>query len=230
MIDKILDQFPPHEHYVEPFGHSAITLLNKTPCGGVETYNDRSSIVADFFRVLADPEDFETFHNRVDSISEAHTKEECINTWDEQENRIERTAMWFVGVRDAFDNNFESVSTAILSSNRDKGALKWRKKVDRLPQVHDRLLTVQVEHDDWKNIIRRYQDEGYLVYCDPCNTEMDENDHQDLIDGLLEYNGAVVLRGVRYETLGEQGWEKKTLLDGVVWRNPEAIKRSSFFV
>ncbi len=50
---RIVEQFPPHHTYVEPFGGCASVLLNK-PLAKVEIYNDLDERITRLFRVLRD--------------------------------------------------------------------------------------------------------------------------------------------------------------------------------
>src|SRR5665213_4066190 len=51
---KIIEQFPAHRCYVEPFGGSASVLLAKERAA-VEVYNDLDGELANLYRVLRDP-------------------------------------------------------------------------------------------------------------------------------------------------------------------------------
>ena len=60
----IIDHFPPHNIYVEPFGGAASILMRKSrSCG--EVYNDIDGDVVNIFRVLQDPEKANELSKRV---------------------------------------------------------------------------------------------------------------------------------------------------------------------
>ena len=51
LAEWIAGTFPPHEHYVEPFGGSLAVLLAKAP-SRMETVNDLDGGLVTFWRVL----------------------------------------------------------------------------------------------------------------------------------------------------------------------------------
>ena len=53
IAEEVIAHFPPHAHYVEPYGGGASILLRKPRCVG-EVYNDLNGEVVNFFRVLRD--------------------------------------------------------------------------------------------------------------------------------------------------------------------------------
>src|ERR1700736_893280 len=53
LCHRIIEQFPQHHTYVEPFGGAASVLLNKPPAV-VEVYNDLDQRITRLFRVLRD--------------------------------------------------------------------------------------------------------------------------------------------------------------------------------
>ena len=56
LAGRLVELFPPHEHYVEPFGGSLSVLLAKAP-SRMETVNDLDRHVMTFWRVLRDRPD-----------------------------------------------------------------------------------------------------------------------------------------------------------------------------
>src|SRR5205085_8078546 len=53
LCQRIIEEFPPHHTYVEPFGGAASVLLNKPPAV-VEVYNDLDQRITRLFLVLRD--------------------------------------------------------------------------------------------------------------------------------------------------------------------------------
>lgn len=56
LASRIIELFPEHRTYLEPFGGGASVLLNKQPVE-IEIYNDLDSRITRLFRVLPEPGD-----------------------------------------------------------------------------------------------------------------------------------------------------------------------------
>ena len=251
MSKRILSFFPPHESYVEPFGGGASILLAKKPCAGVTTYNDLDSVVCDFFRTIADPAKFEEFYDHVRLLPLSRELfYEYRDTWANFKG-IERVARWFLVARQSFAGKQEDWGYSVLPSR--KAIKSWLSAIALLPEVHQRLQSVQIEHNDFRKILKTYKGEGYLAYCDPpyiadmrksggYRHEMTDQDHRDLVVLLLKYDGAVVLSGYEheiYKPLTDNNWvldrfdvalSAARQSEGVkrtecIWRNPECMRR-----
>jgi len=97
---------------------------------------------------------------------------------------------------------------------------RWLSAVDALPDLHERMMRVQIECCDWRIVLDRYAGPGWLAYCDPpyvhgarrsggYEHELRDRDHRELVQTLLTYDGAVVLSGYRtplYDPLEAEGW------------------------
>ena len=151
------------------------------------------------------------------------------------------------------------------SSGMSSQTAQWISSFDNLPRVHQRMQCVQIECCDWRDVLKRFAGPDWLAYCDPpyvlgvrkaggYQHELRDSDHEDLIQTLLRYDGAVVLSGYNspiYAPLADAGWDKieievvcsaagRTRVSGLqgagnakakqrrvecLWRNPEALRR-----
>ena len=225
MVTKLLPLLPPHKIYVEPFGGGASLLFAKAP-SPVEIYNDIDSGLVNFFRVIRDPEKFDKFYRLV--CLTPYSREEydyCRSTWEECDDEIERAYRWFVVARMSFSGGFSnSWSFAVTNSCRNMAATcsKWLSTIEMLPQIHQRLMRVQIEHSDFRNIFNIYDTPDTLFYCDPpyvhdtrtgtrYKHEMTDKDHEELVRILLNIKGMSLLSGYKhsiYEPLEKVGWQR----------------------
>lgn len=215
----------PHKIYVEPFGGGASVLLAKRP-SPIEIYNDIDSGLSDFFLVLSNPKDFDSFYRRVITLPYSR---EIFNIfrkeWIHEKERIERVAKWFVVARQSFSGCFDtSWSFSVSQSRRGMAQVVsgWLSCLEGLPKVHQRLQRVQIEHDDWLKILDRYDSKKTLFYLDPpyiLSTrkgmvyahEMTDKQHKELVRRIKKIEGKVVLSGYEhkiYQSLQQQGWKK----------------------
>ena len=225
----ILSHLPPHRIYVEAFGGGASLLFAKPP-SPVEVYNDIDEGLVNFFRVLRDPERFARFQ-RLAALTPYSRAEHrlCRETWQDQNDPVERAYRGFVTARMGFSGRFTSDSWgfAVTASNRGMAETisRWLGSVEMLPAVAGRLLRVQVECQDWRDCLRTYDTPDTLFYLDPpypAETrrsgryphEMTDADHDDLLASVLEIEGKAMLSSypnARYRSvLGSAGWERRT--------------------
>jgi len=225
MTAKLLPLLPQDHHtYVEPFGGGASMLFAKRP-SPVEVYNDLDSGLVNFFRVLRDPDRFEEFHRKVSLTP--YSREEfyfCRDTWADDD--IERAYRFFVTARMSFSGDMGGgMSTVITTSSRGMASTcsKWLSIIEQLPQISERLLRVQIEHQDWRVILERYDTERTLFYLDPPYVhstrkagkyahEMTDEDHAELVERLLNIKGMAILSGYAseiYVPLQDAGWMRE---------------------
>ena len=226
MVKKLLPLIPQHKIYVEVFGGGASILFAKEP-SPVEVYNDLNSDLVNFFRVLRDPQKFAEFHRLVSLTP--YSREEynfCRKTWESSEDDVERAYRWFVVARMSFGGIFgNGWGYAVTASSRGMSKITsaWLSAIDMLPEIHERMMRVQIDNDDFRIIIPRYDTPDTCFYMDPpyvpetrksqdvYKYEMTLQDHQDLVAMLLDVKGAVILSGYRHDThtpLELAGWTR----------------------
>jgi len=224
-IVPLLEQIQ-HSRYIEPFGGGASILFAKRPVS-VEVYNDVDSGLVNFFRVLCDPDLFEQFYRRVEM---APYSRELFNEarvrWRDEPDPVKRAALWFVVARQSFGGKFGSgFGTVVTASSRGMAETcsKWISTIDSLPQVSERLRRVQIEQADWRVILERYDTDETLFYVDPpyvsstrsaekYEHEINEEDHEDLVNCLLTIDGMAILSGYASDIsvpLEQAGWKRQ---------------------
>lgn len=209
MAAKIVPLMPNAERYVEVFGGGASVLLARDP-SGVETYNDLDRSLYDFFSVLSDPDKFLLFKRRVEALPVSRDfYNEYRSGWENEPDQIKRVAMWFYVARLSFSGRFgESVGYSVSESRRNMAisSSRWLSAIDRLPAIHARLQRVQIENNDWRDVIDTHDDKDCLFYLDPpyiMSTrksggyahELTDGDHADLVERLRTLKGSFVLSG-----------------------------------
>lgn len=206
--------------YIEPFGGSGAILFAKEP-SPVEIYNDLFSDLVTLYRVLRDPKAYKKLiqfleHSPYSREMFGESKEALAG---ETLSSVERAGHFFIAIRQSF-----SGLGSYWSSAGKVGKAKstpYRHAIDRLPEVHERLRHVHIEHKDAVECIKHYADSKSLVYCDPpyvfgtrvspaaYKYEYTDEQHEQLIETLLTVPGHKVLSGYQssiYEPLLDAGW------------------------
>jgi DNA adenine methylase len=217
-LNWLLPLLPKTHHYCEPFGGSAAVLLNISP-SPVETYNDIDGEVVNFFKVL---------RNNKEELIEAigltpfSYEEFCIAIEGDREGLtdIERARRFFIRARQVRTGLAQTATpgrwaTCYMTSRRGmSGAVsRWLGSVESLPEVAERLLRVQIENRPAIEVIKRYDSEDTLFYCDPpyppeirgdiraYGYEMDIKGHEELASVLQNCKGKVALSSYKCELL-----------------------------
>lgn len=245
----IIEHFPPHRVYVEPFGGAASVLFRK-PISYAEIYNDLDDEVVGLFRVLQDPAGSARLHELLKLTPFARSEFELAyqSTEDpiEQARRlIIRSFMGFGsdGCNDARPTGFRS------NSNRSgtTPAHDWVNYADNLDSTIARLRSVIIENRDAKLVMERHDGPETLHFCDPpylletrgagmgknYRHELSDQEHDELLEFLCALSGMVVLCGypsAKYDDALRDWYrvERIALADGarkrieVLWINPAA--------
>jgi DNA adenine methylase len=226
LASRIVDLLPPHRTYVEPFGGAAAVLFGKRPAT-LEVYNDVDSGLVTFFRVLRD---------RPDELARAlrltpYSREEftdCVRTWEQVEDDVERARRWYVRCRQAFAASSATVGWGYERTGATRGGTRsgsFATSVQSLERFAERFRRVQVEHLDWREVLRRYDGPKACFYLDPpyhpdtrgrdrhcCYAhELEAADHDDLVAAAIALQGSVLLSGYdhpSYRALDDAGFER----------------------
>jgi DNA adenine methylase len=219
-LDWLLPLLPKTTHYCEPFGGSASVLINREP-SPVETYNDLDGEVANFFRVLREQKDALVEAIGLTPFSREEF-EQSISVNVDRVSDLERARLFYVRARQVRTGLAQTASSGrwahcLLTSRAGMaGAVsRWLGSVEDLPEIAQRLLRVQIEHDDALTVIKRYDSEETLFYCDPpyphdsrkdtnaYKYEMTDVQHRELSEVLHSVKGKVALSSYHGKLMNE---------------------------
>ncbi|MGB8507980.1 MAG: DNA adenine methylase [Pyrinomonadaceae bacterium] len=219
-LDWLMPLLPEAAHYCEPFGGSAAVLINRQP-SPVETYNDVHGELVNFFRVLREQGDALTRAIGLTPFSRQEF-EAAISEPSESLSELERARRFYILARQVRTGLAQKASSGrwahckLTSRAGMAGAVsRWLGAVEDLPLIAQRLLRVQIEHAPAIEVIRRYDSEETLFYCDPpyphgsrtdVNAyayEMTDDDHRELAKVLRGVKGKVALSSYHCDLMEE---------------------------
>ncbi len=214
----LLPLLPKTTHYCEPFGGSAAVLLNREPAP-IETYNDVDGEVVNFFRVLRDQKEALVEAIGLTPFAREEFEKAILEPVDGLSD-LERARRFYIRARQVRTGLAQKASSGrwahcrLTSRAGMAGAVsRWLGSVEALPEIAQRLLRVQIEHDLAVNVIERYDSQETLFYCDPpyphssrgdhnaYEYEMSDQDHIQLAALLKSVKGQVALSGYHCDLL-----------------------------
>jgi DNA adenine methylase len=234
----ILSHFPRHRVYVEPFGGSASVLLRKDRVHA-DIYNDLDGDLVTYFRILRDPIKAAQLIEAIrltpfarDEFEEAYEPTDC--DLERCRRMVIRSFMGF-----GSDGTNLLVKTGFRgNSNRSHTtpAGDWRNLPPALEVVTERLRGVVIENRSAAEVMRTHDKPKTLHYVDPpylpetrsaatyraghgYRHELTTEDHEELLELLLDLEGMVVLSGYPADLYDDRltGWrvvDKETYADG----------------
>lgn len=243
----IIDHFPDHRIYVEPFGGAASVLLRK-PRAYAEIYNDLDQDVVNLFRVLRS-DDAGRLIEKVRLMPFSRTEFDA--AYGEAETPIDQAVSTIVRSFMGFGSDAAlgraTGFRAVSNRSGTSPAHDWKNYPDCLQMIIDRLSGVVIENRAALDVMRANDGPDTLHYVDPpylhdtrahssgknYRHEMSDDDHLVMLDFLSSLKGKVVLSGYPSETYDTflRDWirvERKALADGaaerteVLWMNFDA--------
>lgn len=196
MASWIIENFPDHDCYAEPFGGGASVLVNKQP-SRVEVYNDQDGDVVHFFRVLREnPDELVEWLRQRPYAKDLHEKYgRQFHAGYRPDDDIERAGRFFYIRQSAFSGKYRTHS-GFSTSNSTSKAKTYRYSIDDLERFADRLKQLMIENRDYKEIFDRFDDDETLFYCDPPYIKEGdvlythgEFDHAELVEELNRLDG-----------------------------------------
>lgn len=202
----IINFFPEHHSYLEPFFGSGAVLFNK-PRSNIETVNDLDGNVVNLFEwIRRDPERLVREIYYIPYARQVY-EEAYVSAPD---NSLQKAANFCIRLNmgHGFRTNGERVGWKedIQGRERAYAVRDWCSLPDRIMQAAKRLREVQIENQPAIELIRKFHYQNVLIYCDPpymletryekqYQCEMENKDHEELLDVLLDHPGPVLLSG-----------------------------------
>lgn len=202
----IIDFFPEHHSYLEPFFGSGAVLFNK-PRSNIETVNDLDNNVVNLFEwIRNDPE--RLAHEIYWTPYARQVYEDAFAAVPE--DSLQKAVNFYIRLNmgHGFRTTGEKVGwkNDVQGRERAYAAADWANLPDKIMQAAERLRGVQIENRPVVELIERFNYPNVLVYGDPpyvlgtrhgkqYRCEMEDIEQNDLLDVLLVHKGPVLLSG-----------------------------------
>lgn len=224
LAEWVMQFFPAHTCYVEPFGGAAGVLLQK-PRAYAEVYNDLDGNVVNFFRVLRDPVQRQQL---VDAcVLTPYARDEFELSWEPTDEPIERARRLCIRAQMGFGSAgaTKGVTGFRIDTRREYGTAQalWQLYPAAIAAAGERMTGVLIENRDAIEVMRQHDAPTTLHFVDPPYMhetrvygnrtyahELSNEEHVQLLAGLLELEGFVVLSGYQSDLYSGMlaGWEK----------------------
>lgn len=197
--DDIIDIIPPHNTYIEAFAGGAWVYWGKEP-SEVEVLNDINGDLINLYRQIQT--DAEAFYDRywwlLNARDEYYRILHTIQHDRENLTDLDRAAYYFFVIKNAFGGRFGS-GYAFGKRQPPRSAIQH----DTLVALSERLSRTYIENLSYERLIKNYDFENAIFYCDPpyvCadgknyyQFVFDETKHADLRDRLANLKGKFIL-------------------------------------
>jgi DNA adenine methylase len=250
----IIQHFPAHRIYTEPFGGAASVLIRKARASLVEIYNDLDGEIVSMFKVLRDPDLSAQLAAALRLTPFA--REEFVGSYAASDCPVEQARRTIVRAFMGFGSDSASGAKTGFRANGNRQtahpAKDWSNYPAALPAFCERLQGVVVESRPALEVMAQHDSPETLHYCDPpyvhetrsatvtrsgkgYRHEMTADDHRELALRLKTLRGMVIVSGYAgalYEEI-YSGWatsQRATKSDGgldrteVLWLNAAASR------
>ncbi|MDH0097495.1 DNA adenine methylase [Pseudomonas sp. GD04158] len=221
----VIEHFPPHQVYVEPFGGAAGVLMQKARSHG-EVYNDLDGDIVNLFRVLQNANQREALAELL--VLTPYARDEFELAWIYTEEPVERARRTVIRAQMGFGSAGASKGTTgfRIDCYRQYGTAQqlWARYPEQLAAIGKRLAGVLIENRPAIDIMLAHDSPQALHYVDPpymhdtrvrgaqkgryYRHELDDNQHAELLATLNQLQGMVVLSGYPSQLYMErlEGW------------------------
>jgi DNA adenine methylase len=199
---EIINRMPEHKVYVEPFGGAAHVLSQKPPASN-EVYNDIDGELVNFLLVARDKPD-----ELARACETLPYSRQLYEEWRDEPpptDKFERAVRFFYLNRCGIQkgNGPKTYRTGWKHNSRphQNPARSYQNACQLIQAFSRRMREVQIENDDFRAIIRKYDSPDTLFYVDPPYLGREqyyaggftEQDHRDLANLLANIKGMAIV-------------------------------------
>lgn len=225
----VMEFFPDHRIYVEPFGGAAGVLIQK-PRAYSEVYNDLDGDLVNFFRVVQDAVQRERLIEAL--VMTPYARCEFELAWKSTADPLERARRLIIRAQMGFGSAGATKETTgfRIDTKREYETAQhiWAQYPSNMAALGQRLTGVLIENRPAIDVLLAHDTADTLFYVDPpyvhdtrCRInmktargyrhEMTDDDHLALLDALQTVQGMVVLSGYPHPLYEDalEGWERR---------------------
>ena len=249
----IIDHFPPHHSYLEPYFGSGAVLFTKER-SNIETVNDINGDIINLFEwIRKDPERLAR-----EIYWTPYARDIYERAWRDSQlsgDSFERAVSLYT--RMMMGHGFRVTGEKVGWKNDVKGrekayaASQWCQAPNNIMEAAERLRGVQIENRPALDLIRRFQFPNVLIYADPpyllslrhgkqYAVEMTDDEHAELLDALRRHPGPALISGYDSPLYADMlsTWHKETISttdqlarrrEEVLWMNFEPMIQETLF-
>jgi DNA adenine methylase len=230
MLDIILPNIPPHDHYVEPFAGAATVFFAK-PLARLNTLNDIDENIVNFFRVLQEPQKTKALMRRLKytPYSRSEYRKACLllSSGRPLDDIIRAWAFFVVQTMSTSHSYYSdprghgfgrAVRAKTVTTSRYLGRIR------RLVEVANRLRMAQIENVDGLKLMEQVDHPDTFMFVDPpyltatlrnkikiYSREYDDSLHNRLWEFLVRAKSKIMLTSYPcefYDSLLDRGWTR----------------------
>lgn len=248
----IIDFFPEHHSYLEPFFGSGAVLFNKAR-SNIETVNDLDWNVVNLFEwIRSDPERLAREIYYTPYARQVY--EEAFTSVPEES--LAKAVNFYIRLN--MGHGFRTTGEKVGWKNDVQGREKayasqdWCNLPEKIMQAAERLRGVQIENKPAVELMQRFNHEKVLIYLDPpympgvrngkqYKCEMfDIESHGELLETAKDHKGPVLISGYETKLYNDmlKGWHRAETTcysqvcskkREILWMNYEPVKQMNLF-
>lgn len=249
----IIDMFPTHHSYLEPFFGSGAVLFTK-PRSPIETVNDLDGEIVNLFtQIRENPERLAREIRWIPYAREVYEK--AFSAQHTETDPFQRAVNFYI--RMMMGHGFRTTGEKVGWKNDVQGreaayaANQWCNTPAVIYEAAERLRGVQIECRPAVELIHRFNFPNVLIYADPpyllstrhgkqYRFEMQDSEHIELLDALKAHKGPVLLSGYESPLYRSElaGWycakrlttaQTATRREEVLWMNFKPAQQVNIF-